>query len=153
MMSLNCRIPPPLVALLCATAAWLLARSVPGCTGAWSLRIPVAFGLVAGGFLLALSGALAVRRAGTTLNPHTPEGTTSIVRSGPFRMTRNPMYLGLATLLLGLCAYLANPLTLLVLPLFVAYITRFQIIPEERALLARFGEPYAQYLRSVRRWL
>ena len=75
------------------------------------------------------------------------------MRSGPYTFTRNPMYLGLALVLLGVCAYLSNPLSVLAIVVFVTYITRFQIIPEERLLLAKFGEPFAQYMRSVRRWV
>jgi len=63
------------------------------------------------------------------------------------------MYLGMVFNLLGLCVYFENPLTLVAVVVFVAYITRFQIIPEERILLAKFGDSYAQYTRSVRRWL
>ncbi len=63
------------------------------------------------------------------------------------------MYLGLALVLLGVCAYLANPLTILAVAAFIAYLTRFQIMPEERVLLENFGESYVQYTASVRRWL
>ena len=76
-----------------------------------------------------------------------------MVQGGPYRFTRNPMYLGMACVLLGACAWLANPLALLAVFVFVGYITRFQIMPEERALLGKFGGAYADYLRRVRRWL
>lgn len=63
------------------------------------------------------------------------------------------MYLGLALALLGFCAFLANPVTIAAVVTLVAYLTWFQIMPEERVLMERFGETYTQYTRSVRRWL
>jgi protein-S-isoprenylcysteine O-methyltransferase Ste14 len=105
------------------------------------------------GVSLALSGVFTFREAKTTLNPHTPEASTQMVNSGPFRFTRNPMYLGLVLLLLGVCVYLANPLTLIAVAALVTYLTRFQVLPEERRLLERFGEQYACYARTVRRWI
>ncbi|WHZ11320.1 MAG: Putative protein-S-isoprenylcysteine methyltransferase [Burkholderiaceae bacterium] len=153
MPSLDHKIPPPLIALACVIAAWLLARAVPGVAFVWPSRVPIAVLCIAAGVLLALSGIVTFRKARTTLDPHAPDRATSMVRTGPYRFTRNPMYLGLATALLGICIYFANPLTLVALIFFIGYITRYQIVPEERALLAKFGEPYARYLRSVRRWI
>lgn len=133
--------------------AWVVARSMPGLAYVLPARLPMAVLLALAGLALDVSGLIAFHRAKTTLNPRSPERSTSIVRSGPYRFTRNPMYLGLALMLLGLCAYLANPATVVAVAVFIAYITRFQIIPEERLLHAKFGESYAQYKRSVRRWL
>lgn len=153
MSRLDHKIPPPVIALLCAGSAWLLARATPGLTQDWPLRLWVTAGLVGIGLLLDMWGLLAFRRAGTTLNPLAPERSSAVVQAGPYRFTRNPMYLGMACVLLGACAWLANPFTLLAVVAFVAYITRFQILPEERVLLGKFGAPYADYLRAVRRWL
>lgn len=126
---------------------------MPGLAYVLPARLPMAVLLALAGLALDVSGLIAFHRAKTTLNPRSPERSTSIVRSGPYRFTRNPMYLGLALMLLGLCAYLANPATVVAVAVFIVYITRFQIIPEERLLHAKFGESYAQYKRSVRRWL
>lgn len=153
MSTLDLKIPPPVIALSCMALAWLLARLTPGWTYVLPARIPMAVILVLAGVSLTFSGFFAFRRANTTLNPHTPEKSTSMVRSGPYRFTRNPMYLGLACVLLGVCTYLANPLTLVAVAAFIAYLTAFQIMPEERLLLKKFGAPYAQYTSSVRRWL
>ena len=153
MSTLELKIPPPVVVLSCMALAWLLARIAPGFAYLLPARIPITAILMLVGFSLTLSGFAAFRRAKTTLNPHTPEKSSSIVRGGPYGFTRNPMYLGLAFVLLAVCAYLANPLTIVAVAVFFAYLTRFQIMPEERLLLEKFGEPYAQYTRSVRRWL
>jgi len=153
MSSLNLKIPPPVIMVICMALAWVVARSTPGFTYLLPARITITMILVLAGLSLALSGFFAFRKAKTTLNPHTPEKSTSIVRSGPYGFSRNPMYLGLAFTLLGFCAYFANPLTFVAVVAFVAYITRFQIMPEERVLLEMFGESYAQYTRSVRRWI
>ena len=153
MSSLDHKIPPPVIALACTALAWVLARSAPGFAFALPAKTLIVVLLVLAGVSLALAGIRAFRRADTTVDPRAPDLASSIVRSGPYTFTRNPMYLGLALVLLGVCAYLANPLALLAVVVFVAYITRFQIIPEERLLLAKFGEPFAQYMRSVRRWV
>lgn len=153
MSSLDLKVPPPVILILSAALAWMVARATPGLAYLLPARTPFSVILVLAGVGLALSGLLAFRKARTTPNPHTPEKSVSIVRSGPYRFTRNPMYLGLAVVLLGFCAYLANPLALVAVVVFVAYMTRFQIMPEERILLGKFGEPYAQYTSSVRRWL
>ena len=151
--TLDHRIPPPLVGLACGLLAWLMARASPGLGVDWLPRVPVAAALVALGLSLDVWGLVAFRRARTTLNPLSPERTSAVVQGGPYRFTRNPMYLGMACVLLGACAWLANPLALLAVFVFVGYITRFQIMPEERALLGKFGGAYADYLRRVRRWL
>lgn len=153
MFSLDHKIPPPVIALLCAAIAWLLAHFTPGFVYPVPARIPIVVLLVLVGLALDLSGLLLFRKAKTTFNPLAPGRSKSIVQSGPYRFTRNPMYLGMVLDLLGLCVYLENPLTVAAVVVFIAYITRFQIIPEERLLLEKFGASYAQYTRTVRRWL
>ena len=153
MSRLELKIPPPVIALLCVALAWIVAFFTPGFAFALPARLLITALLVLGGFSLDVYGLIAFRRAKTTLDPRAPDKSTAIVRSGPYRFSRNPMYLGLSVVLLGVCAYLANPLTIVAIIAFIAYMTRFQIIPEERLLLSRFGETYAQYTRSVRRWL
>jgi protein-S-isoprenylcysteine O-methyltransferase Ste14 len=113
----------------------------------------LAVALSAAGVAFALAGILAFRRANTTVNPAKPEAASTFVASGVYRVSRNPMYVGLLLVLTGWAFFLCHALTFLFLPVFVAYMNRFQIAPEERALSARFGSEYATYTRSVRRWI
>ena len=102
---------------------------------------------------VALAGDLEFKRARTTINPFKPQNATVLVTSGVYRFTRNPMYLGLLLVLLGWCLFLCSALALLGPVAFVAYINRFQIVPEERVLLAKFGSAYSEFAASARRWL
>ncbi|MFP5406472.1 MAG: methyltransferase family protein, partial [Gammaproteobacteria bacterium] len=86
-------------------------------------------------------------------NPTRPGAASSLVLGGPYRFSRNPMYLGVLLVLVGWAVYLSNVLAFVVLPLFVLYLNRYQIAPEERALSARFGASFDEYRKSVRRWL
>ena len=79
--------------------------------------------------------------------------SSSVVASGVYRHSRNPMYLGLLLVLSGWALYLSNAAPALLLPAFVGYMNRFQIEPEERILAAKFGAPFTDYVAAVRRWL
>jgi len=92
-------------------------------------------------------------RARTTVNPLKPENSKALVTTGMYRYTRNPMYLGMLLLLIGWVAWIGNPLGLIMLFVFVWYLTQFQIKPEEQILAELFGDPYIEYMRQVRRWL
>ena len=153
MPTLELKVPPPAVALLLAAAMWFASRFGP------SLNVPllarsVAFGVLAvAGAGLGLAGNLAFRRSRTTANPFQPQQTSSLVTTEVYRFTRNPMYLGLLVVLLGWAAFLCSAFALLGPVAYVAYVARFQIVPEERLLLAKFGAAYAEYVARVRRWL
>lgn len=133
--------------MLCvAYSAPSLSFTLPGSSA-------VALALVALGGALAFSGVMAFRDKRTTVNPLTPDAASSVVSSGVYQVSRNPMYLGLLVALAGWAAYLSNAGAALLLPAFLAYLTQYQIKPEERALLAKFGSEFAQYMARVRRWL
>ena len=93
------------------------------------------------------------RRGKTTVNPMTPEAASTLVTAGVYRWTRNPMYLGFGVALVGWAVWLANGAAFVPLFLYVLYMNRFQIGPEERALEARFGAAFTDYRKRVRRWL
>jgi protein-S-isoprenylcysteine O-methyltransferase Ste14 len=146
-------IPPPLVALLVGFAMLALAKASGPPAFDEALRIDGASVLFVLGLASAASGAFAFQRQGANINPHKIDRGDVLVTTGVFRWTRNPMYLGLTLLLCGYAFYLARPLCLLGPIAFVPFITRFQIIPEERAMLAKFGERYADYCAKTRRWI
>ena len=105
------------------------------------------------GILIDVLAIVQFRQAKTTINPLRPESSTSLVTSGFYAHSRNPMYVGLLVCLLGVTLLLRSLTPLLVLPLFVVVVTVFQIIPEEKALSKIFGEEFKHYKENVQRWL
>lgn len=150
---MECRIPPPIMLALTAAAMWYTARVTPCLELPHSLRLSSAALCCLVALALGVGGVAQFYRARTVINPHKPERTSTLVTTGIYRLSRNPMYLGLALVLLGLACYLAAPAALLGPALFITYITRFQIIPEERVLAQTFGASFAQYVQRVRRWI
>lgn len=143
------RVPPPLVFL---ATAWLMRLG--GGAGVFHPGIRwltmIVFGLPA--LYLAPRAILRFRRAGTTVSPIRIGDARVLVTNGVYAYTRNPMYLSLACLLVAWAAYLNTAWACLGPLLFIAYMTRFQIMPEERVLLSLFGEDYRRYQNRVRRW-
>ena len=154
MRFLEHRIPPPLVGIILAGAMWFIAWSLsPLPPLPATVRLPAAVILALVGAAIALSGVISFRRAQTTVNPLKPETSTALVSTGIYGITRNPMYLGMLTVLLAWAVYLSSVWALLGPVAFALYITRFQIIPEERALRSLFGPSFVEYTHRVRRWL
>jgi protein-S-isoprenylcysteine O-methyltransferase Ste14 len=137
MTALEFKVPPVALTLLFALMMWL--------TSTYEAPLP---------FPLPWRRAIvAFRRAKTTVNPITPEATTTMLTSGLYRFSRNPMYLGLLLVLIGWAIFLSNLLAFALLPLFVLYMNRFQIIPEERVLSGKFAHQFTAYKKTVRRWI
>jgi protein-S-isoprenylcysteine O-methyltransferase Ste14 len=153
MGSLELRIPPLLVAAAAAALMWALAHLFPTArTDIFASGI-VAAALALLGVALAAVGVIEFRRAHTTFNPMDPSSTSTLVTGGVYRFTRNPMYLGFVLVLLAWGLFLSNVTTLLVIVAVIFYLTRFQIVPEERALERTFGADFHAYRALVRRWL
>ena len=153
MQSLELKIPPPIVALATAALMWFAASLVPPFALPDTLRVGLALALAITGISLDLTGLIAFVRAKTTINPLKPASSAVLVTGGLYRLTRNPMYLGMLLVLLGWAVFLSSLASLLVAPLFVFYINRFQIAPEERVLEEKFGAVFRDYTQRVRRWL
>ena len=151
--ALALRIPPPAVGAVFAAAIALAGVHVPLVRVSVPGREYLAVALALFGILVVLLGVIEFRRAGTTLNPLSPHKSSTLVRGGIYRLSRNPMYLGLALVLLGVAVWMSALSSYCLVLGFCGYLTRFQIIPEEQALLAVFGEEFARYKASVRRWI
>jgi protein-S-isoprenylcysteine O-methyltransferase Ste14 len=146
---LELRVPPVLLALIVGAFMWLVSAAVPALSVDLESNVLAALAIAAVGAGLAIAGVVEFRRAQTTVDPTSPEKCSAIVTSGIYRHTRNPMYLGFLVMLLGLAVYLSNMAALLGLAAFAIYMTRFQIIPEERILKASFGGRYEEHLSAV----
>ena len=132
---------------------WAIDRWLPTQIDRSAIRTAIAltiFGLALAVVVIAVRG---FRKAKTTVDPFHPESASAIVTSGIYRFTRNPMYLGFLLVLIALAIFLGNWISALMPLVFVIYMNRFQIAPEERALRLRFGTSYEAYLHSVRRWI
>jgi protein-S-isoprenylcysteine O-methyltransferase Ste14 len=144
-------IPPPAYYVVGFVAGVLLNRSVP-----WSVGGRPAIA-VAGAVVLALGAALCaggvagVIRHRTTIVPHHP--VASLITTGAYRLSRNPMYTGLAIAYVGGALLAGTWWPMVFWPVAVALITWLVIRPEERYLAQRFGDRYAAYRAEVRRWL
>ncbi len=150
---LDLRIPPPVVFLVFAGIAWLISEPLPAAGFDFPHKNRVAAAIAVVSAFFAAPAILSFLRAGTTVHPENPGRTTKLVVNGVYRMTRNPMYLSLLFLLIAWATCLSNLGAFAPIPFFVAYLNRFQIIPEERALRSLFGTEYEDYCRRVRRWL
>jgi protein-S-isoprenylcysteine O-methyltransferase Ste14 len=153
MRALELKIPPPVVAFLVGAAMWSVSEQRISLELPFSVRLAAFVVIAVAGGAFALAGDLEFKRARTTINPFKPENSTTLVTSGIYRVTRNPMYVGLTLVLIGWAAFLCSAWALPGPVVFVLYITRFQIVPEERVLAGKFGAAYAQYTARVRRWL
>lgn len=153
MTQLELKIPPLALFAVFAVAIAAVAYRLP------STGFPVpghrvaAVIVVLGGIAVGIAGIVEFRRARTTVNPLAPGKATSVVTTGVYRLSRNPMYLGMAAGLLGLALWWANLPGLLLVAAFCTTITRLQIQPEERILVAHFGEAFTTYMARVRRWI
>jgi protein-S-isoprenylcysteine O-methyltransferase Ste14 len=148
------RYPPPLLFVLGIVGGWLLYRVFPlplvGPT-ARSAAALVGWLLVALGSGLAVWGMATLRGAGTPIRPNQPAST--LVTHGPYRRSRNPMYVGLSVVYLGVMLLVNSVWTVLFVPVVMAILFLAVIRHEERYLAATFGVAYVEYRQRVRRWL
>lgn len=153
MKALHTKIPPPIYALTAAAAMWSLDKALP--LAYWDIPALrwLILCLVIVGLALDLTSLALFIKARTTFNPLRPKNSSKLVVHGFYRISRNPMYLGLLCLLSAWALHLASVSPLLVLPVFVWLMTEMQIKPEEAVLRAKFGAEYDRYCRRVRRWL
>ena len=152
-MTLSLKIPPVAVVIIIAILMYVSASKLPIADYQfnYSLFVVVLLGFM--GIVLGLSGVFSFRKSGTTVHPQQIDKASSLVTSGFYQFTRNPMYLGLLLLLVSWGCYLENIASLIIALLFVPYMNAFQIKAEEAQLEKLFGKDYLNYKQKVRRWL
>lgn len=145
------KIPPPLVTLAFGLSIYFSRGLFPAVEITYSLYLGIFLLLL--GFFILISAVRLFRKDQTTVNPLSPEQATKLVTDGIFKYSRNPMYLGM-TLVLGSMAVFFNLLGgVILIALFCLYITKFQIIPEERAMRDLFSDDFDKYTKVTRRWI
>lgn len=145
------RVPPPAFYLAGLTAGLMVERVAPLTlpSGAPATAVAaIAFGTGAG---FVASSVVCFKRAGTSVAPNSP--TTALVTTGPYGISRNPIYLGFTLVAAGIAIATRSGWTLLLLPLVVGAIGRLVITCEERELAARYGQEFQRYRVRTRRWI
>ena len=131
MSALELKIPPVLVTAIFAGVMWLVSQLAPGIFISTELRIAALVIFMAAGTFIGLAGVSSFKKAHTTVNPLNPEACSTLVDTGIYRYSRNPMYLALLLALAGWGIFLGNIYALVLTVVFVLYMNRFQIRPEE----------------------
>lgn len=150
-MRLRNRIPPPIVTLIFALLSFWLANYFPKL--AFNYQGLSSLLMILIGLTIIVIGVKTFNNSDTTINPLNPSEASHLVTEGVFSYTRNPMYLGMVIILLGVSIYNGVYIGIIILPCFIFYITEFQIKPEEKAMEEIFAGDYTDYLKRVRRWL
>lgn len=153
MKKLELTVPPPLIMLVVGLIMWLLSFTFPALAmvSISSYSGAAVIGLL--GLGISMAGVVTFMRAKTTSDPRKPADASTLVTSGIYRLTRNPMYLGVLLILIAWGLVLGNLLALICAFAFVPYINRYQISPEERLLEEKFGPVFTAYKAKVRRWI
>lgn len=153
MNKLKTKIPPPIITLSFGVLMWVISLYFPLYLIEHSSLFLIALVCIGVGLCLDIMSFINFLKHKTTVNPISPEKASKLVISGFYRLTRNPMYLGMAFILTG-CAFLfGNIGAFLILPLYISTMNYLQIKPEEKVLENNFGESYLSYKKSVRRWI
>ena len=153
MNQLELKVPPVVLLLIITLMMWGTAELFMSFSFSFFTSSFVALLIAFLGVVFALLGVYQFRKQGTTVDPRIPEKSASLVTSGVYHFSRNPMYVGMLLMLVGWGIYLGNIASFITLPVFIIYMNRFQIMPEETFMAEKFGLAYQQYIKSVRRWL
>lgn len=151
---MSLKIPPLALTCLFMAFMWGLFWFFPQFSISIPKNIIISILLAIIGSLFSVLGVALFRGVGTTVNPTTPDKVSSLVITGIYRVSRNPMYVGFFFFLLAWGCFLSHLLSLLLFPvIFIVYMNYFQIPQEEKALQRLFGEEFTLYKNEVRRWL
>ena len=148
---MNNKIPPPIVTLICALIIYFSSSFFPSYT--FPLFNAMSILSLGSGLLLIFLAVNSFKKSQTTINPLQPDLASSLVTDGVFKYSRNPMYLGMLFILIFISLRFNLIGGSLVALGFVIYITKYQIVPEEIAMVKLFNDKFIAYKSRVRRWL
>ena len=151
MIDIKTKFPPPLVALTFGFLINYTKNIFPKI----EIKNENFFGsiMIISGFIIILSAIILFKKYKTTITPLNPSNSTKLITVGIYKFSRNPMYLGLLLVLLGI-SFIINIIGgFLLIPLFILYLNLFQILPEENAMVDLFKDEFLEYKKNVRRWI
>ncbi|MDO6535435.1 methyltransferase family protein [Alteromonas stellipolaris] len=152
-MKLEQKIPPVVVFFIVVILMWVTTKVAGFLSVYHPFKIQSLILCVLLGVGFALLGVTSFKKHKTSVNPIKTDRVVSLVTSGVYQYSRNPMYVGMLLCLVGIGLYTSNPLNILFIVLFVWYMNKYQITPEEAFLTDKFGASYIEYMKTVRRWL
>jgi len=147
---LKTKIPPPIVTLLCIGIIYLFENKIEYSQPDFK-AIGIIFLIL--GLIIIFLAVLKFIKIKTTVDPTRPHKTSNLVISGIYKITRNPMYLGMLFLIMAYTIYTNNVVGSITIPIFIFYINKFQIEPEEIEMRKKFGESFENYCKKVNRWI
>ena len=151
-MNLELKVIPPIQLIISSGLMYTLAIYFPNYNYYLNTSLAITILLIICAAFIGLWALYDFHKHKTTFHPHKPEKTSSLVDSGVFSLSRNPMYVALAMVLLAVGVFLQNYFSFFVIPLFIWYLTKYQIIPEEKMLNILFPQDYKAYCKKVNRW-
>ena len=149
-LNLKTKIPPPLITLICILIIYFFEKEFIFFED-WNIYISGFFLLL--GLIIIAFAVFKFAKTKTTVDPTKPSKTSSLVISGIYRITRNPMYLGMLFLIISFTFYKLSLAGAIVIPSFIFYINKYQIEPEEYEMRKKFGENFEDYCKKVDRWI
>ena len=147
-MNLDTKIPPPIVTLIILIIIYLFEIKEYELN---NMLISIAMFSI--GLVFIFSALIQFIRIKTTVNPTKPHKTSALVITGTYKITRNPMYLGMLLIIISFAFYKASIISIVLIPFFIFYINKFQIEPEEFEMRKKFGKEYEDYCKKVDRWI
>ena len=147
-MSLDTKIPPPIVTIIILSIIYLFD------VNEYNLNTDIiSIVILFIGIIFIISAVIQFVDRKTTVNPTKPHKTTTLVITGTYKITRNPMYLGMLLIIISFAFYKTSIISLILMPFFIFYINKFQIEPEEYEMRKKFGKEYEDYCKKVDRWI
>ena len=150
-MNIKTKFPPPLVALTFGFLINHTKNTFPKI----EIKNELIFGsfMIISGLIIIFSAIILFKKYQTTISPLNPSNATKLITDGIYKFSRNPMYLGLLLVLVGISIILNLTGGLFFILLFILYMNLFQIIPEENAMVDLFKDEFLEYKKNVRRWI